>query len=222
MVGPPMGSSPLARGLPENISAPAPGMRIIPARAGFTYLYVIEIQNIKDHPRSRGVYCGRRRPTIGRQGSSPLARGLRGVEVDHNCGSRIIPARAGFTTRSRRRSPGDADHPRSRGVYPEFVANIDVEAGSSPLARGLQITPGPIGPGVRIIPARAGFTERPLPYGVPVRDHPRSRGVYGADACGACVDCGSSPLARGLLILSLSPVDTERIIPARAGFTRRQ
>ena len=51
----------------------------------------------EDHPRSRGVYNPYDAVDPTRQGSSPLARGLRGVggftvDVD-----RIIPARAGFT-----------------------------------------------------------------------------------------------------------------------------
>ena len=73
----------------------------------------------------------------------------------------------------------------------------------------------------RIIPARAGFTWRG--WGVPPMgtDHPRSRGVYYKDTVECIYMIGSSPLARGLLSPSpiLSP--TQRIIPARAGFTMR-
>ena len=52
-----------------------------------------------------------------------------------------------------------------------------------------------------------------------IEDHPRSRGVYldlgVRGVCGA----GSSPLARGLLKDTASMMWTDRIIPARAGFT---
>ena len=50
----------------------------------------------------------------------------------------------------------------------------------------------------RIIPARAGFTAFPLVSRGFSRDHPRSRGVYGAVLGLAGDRLGSSPLARGL------------------------
>ena len=53
-----------------------------------------------------------------------------------------------------------ADHPRSRGVYNNNEYNSMVQAGSSPLARGLLATPEPIALTPRIIPARAGFTRK--------------------------------------------------------------
>ena len=73
----PMGSSPLARGLPSGGVDPVQPGRIIPARAGFTLSPMMRIICGKDHPRSRGVYKrddGRGTPP---RGSSPLARGLR-------------------------------------------------------------------------------------------------------------------------------------------------
>ena len=53
------GSSPLARGLPAKLKPNHIPCRIIPARAGFTILRFQGGKNIRDHPRSRGVYtCG--------------------------------------------------------------------------------------------------------------------------------------------------------------------
>ena len=93
--------------------------------------------------------------------------------------------------------------------------------GSSPLARGLlqprwrrRYRPG-------IIPARAGFTQpRPLPVR-PGPDHPRSRGVYAPNRRTDRDHGGSSPLARGLRGQHPRPAGGQRIIPARAGFTRQ-
>ena len=95
------GSSPLARGLQglggqQNLPA-----RIIPARAGFTFLRSRRGRYRWDHPRSRGVYAVTRRCASSGPGSSPLARGLRGVAAPWGTGGRIIPARAGFTIRAR-------------------------------------------------------------------------------------------------------------------------
>ena len=157
------GSSPLARGLPHPSRSPAPGMWIIPARAGFTGPVVGRSPPPGDHPRSRGVY----RSTSGRRvsglGSSPLARGLPGAFGDGVGHGGIIPARAGFT---RRASPSPAarwDHPRSRGVYDVPFRYLFVTWGSSPLARGLQAMVMVAGRPWGIIPARAGFTHPPPP-----------------------------------------------------------
>ena len=152
------GSSPLARGLPTTAPRPSPSTRIIPARAGFTGYPAWVRSRAPDHPRSRGVY---RIGVVLRRwlrGSSPLARGLLEVVVTAPDLARIIPARAGFTATGSANSRTPGDHPRSRGVY-EFPSILTAwNAGSSPLARGLQH-------GLRlarvllgIIPARAGFT----------------------------------------------------------------
>ena len=71
----------------------------------------------------------------------------------------------------------------------------------------------------RIIPARAGFTERPDEVDRGDEDHPRSRGVYVQDRGDISGVRGSSPLARGLQYSSREDAGNVRIIPARAGFT---
>ena len=152
------GSSPLARGLQGELLLGTTLLGIIPARAGFTPPWPSTRPTPTDHPRSRGVYQeSTRSPRVG-VGSSPLARGLLGEVRLHRGAARIIPARAGFTARARRRDPHTRDHPRSRGVYCRGCSAPEADWGSSPLARGLlggetvQEVQG------RIIPARAGFT----------------------------------------------------------------
>ena len=201
--GPPpsRGSSPLARGLRWGPGAVRQWGRIIPARAGFTTALVCGDRGPQDHPRSRGVYAAWRIPPAKQPGSSPLARGLpqRGVRSPSFPG--IIPARAGFTAFSVPVMMRRRDHPRSRGVYENCTLEGVLDAGSSPLARGLLPPVVNDGGAARIIPARAGFTG---PAPVEVRrepDHPRSRGVYAAPRLWE--GAGS------------------RIIPARAGFTDR-
>ena len=131
------GSSPLARGLP---SAPWSGrssggiiparagftaegssetrlIRIIPARAGFTANCGGMPAVVSDHPRSRGVYYWCIWAVQVPSGSSPLARGLRDVDLVADLSTGIIPARAGFTTTATSPPPRRPDHPRSRGVY---------------------------------------------------------------------------------------------------------
>ena len=91
------GSSPLARGLPVRAVKSGAAARIIPARAGFTKPRRSHCRTRSDHPRSRGVYFLEMRRSLAAEGSSPLARGLRGAGPPCRPPPRIIPARAGFT-----------------------------------------------------------------------------------------------------------------------------
>ena len=152
------GSSPLARGLPDAVMARVADERIIPARAGFTTCVSTGTRSVGDHPRSRGVYWRSPLPPPTAAGSSPLARGLPKAALGCREHLRIIPARAGFTRRPRRRRQEGPDHPRSRGVYPSMVKAPMTRPGSSPLARGLPGRGEERPPVHRIIPARAGFT----------------------------------------------------------------
>ena len=213
------GSSPLARGLRSDSMAEYKSLGIIPARAGFTATWQRRFFRRTDHPRSRGVYPPVEVDFTPIHGSSPLARGLRRRVPRHVIDTRIIPARAGFTTRCCSCWTPGKDHPRSRGVYIRARSPRVRECGSSPLARGLPDGYAVISGKARIIPARAGFTTI---IGVPVnvvRDHPRSRGVYWIGLCGTISTIGSSPLARGLLQWTRRKCPRRRIIPARAGFT---
>ena len=152
------GSSPLARGLHQVRHRHGRALRIIPARAGFTWATITSGTTII--------------------GSSPLARGLRhGVREEVRVHG-IIPARAGFTARQSPAAYYAMDHPRSRGVYARAENKGHIDHGSSPLARGLRRDDLVVVQEIRIIPARAGFTE-PTTFSVSsVEDHPRSRGVY--------------------------------------------
>ena len=152
------GSSPLARGLqavqPDFHDPPG----IIPARAGFTGRPDEHPHREGDHPRSRGVYIAVLILGNTVSGSSPLARGLRRLLGRRPHLGRIIPARAGFTRALCPVLLRAADHPRSRGVYWMEPLTGWLVWGSSPLARGLHLTASQGRVGVRIIPARAGFT----------------------------------------------------------------
>ena len=173
------GSSPLARGLHTQYGYPPVTLGIIPARAGFTIGPSPLSPRSSDHPRSRGVYSGRRSGT-GRSGwiiparagftgfvlgissewrDHPRSRGVYASGRAPRPGRRrIIPARAGFTRRCGSPATSRRDHPRSRGVYACVSTTDPPPAGSSPLARGLR-------PCDRCPPLKAW-------------DHPRSRGVY--------------------------------------------
>ena len=196
------GSSPYARGLLTDGEGGTVVGRIIPAC-----------------PRMRGVYIRNPIASFTYMGSSPLARGLLNRTLDIGQVMGIIPARAGFTRRLRRRSRPHPDHPRSRGVYPPRRPLRRSPPGSSPLARGLPSETENDNVAERIIPARAGFTRTVREPGQGPADHPRSRGVYCHGGRHTPRARGSSPLARGLHRGRVVGNFTIRIIPARAGFT---
>ena len=156
------GSSPLARGLLSQCCVCVCLGGIIPARAGFTEDPHQEGPELRDHPRSRGVYRTFASRSANVPGSSPLARGLPLHEADDPEHGRIIPARAGFTGLVLEHRAAVRDHPRSRGVYSTSNMNPRNSTGSSPLARGLLKT--------------HDAQHRKSP------DHPRSRGVYAGRA----------------------------------------
>ena len=198
------GSSPLARGLRDGVVGIVLSIGIIPARAGFTIVGQVWQPRAADHPRSRGVYAPGTRNAPAAGGSSPLARGLRQPGDETQPEEGIIPARAGFTCWCCSRCRGCRDHPRSRGVYIIASRWRPLMSGSSPLARGLHGRSRREGGLDRIIPARAGFTLAAWGTGRGVRDHPRSRGVYSLTPRPASAQPGSSPLARGLLLVGLT------------------
>ena len=72
-----------------------------------------------------------------------------------------------------------------------------------------------------IIPARAGSTSCRVPDRGGWWDHPRSRGEHDTWSASSWKFSGSSPLARGALGLARLALVLARIIPARAGSTRR-
>ena len=111
------GSSPHARGLHQRPAGARQCERIIPARAGFTASGTGSSATRGDHPRTRGVYVASATAPATLPGSSPHARGLQDRHRLRGRTGRIIPARAGFTTKHPEGHPSDQDHPRTRGVY---------------------------------------------------------------------------------------------------------
>ena len=173
-----VGSSPHARGLLSTAMITPTIMRIIPACAGFTRRLSDVRHDNSDHPRMRGVYVGYAIAPLGNRGSSPHARGLPPPVSVFDGAVGIIPACAGFTHRTGRRTGRGSDHPRMRGVY--WLGDTSSE--NPPW----------------IIPACAGFTP-PQPCAPSYRqDHPRMRGVYSVPLSEFAPDIGSSPHARGL------------------------
>ena len=92
-----IGSSPRVRGKPSGDVWPVLPRRIIPARAGQTFLLFFFLLWFSDHPRACGANAYKSRVFEHKLGSSPRVRGKhRGIPMSTHF-VRIIPARAGQT-----------------------------------------------------------------------------------------------------------------------------
>ena len=152
--------------------------RLIPARAGNTFLISFLLVWDSAHPRSRGEHPNHQRDKQLSLGSSPLARGTRNSSARHRHRDRLIPARAGNTHSWRAQRLCLAAHPRSRGEHGGFEAVASCVIGSSPLARGTPKDAIDAISSARLIPARAGNTTQCWNTTNAKSAHPRSRGEH--------------------------------------------
>ena len=153
------------------------------------------------HPRSRGEHFFLLCAVRCAAGSSPLARGTHVVRRGNGEAARLIPARAGNTPIDIAPACAAAAHPRSRGEHPRSTSQMWDSLGSSPLARGTQVLYSFQWLPFRLIPARAGNTNgvKHIVKGIPA--HPRSRGEHVNLIISDGHAFGSSPLARGTLVV---------------------
>ena len=131
------------------------------------------------------------------QGSSPHARGPLQPQQPAPGHYRIIPACAGSTNAVRVSPKRAQDHPRMCGVHSLYSSARSKRQGSSPHARGPQIS-CIFSPFLyRIIPACAGSTAFCKRSCMVIEDHPRMRGVHSPARWQPLKATGSSPHARG-------------------------
>ena len=196
--------------------------RIIPARAGQTALGAGHGDHATDHPRACGANQHMTREEAEDAGSSPRVRGKHAGTDPHRVHGRIIPARAGQTARRPRSGRACTDHPRACGANASVWSGLYLAIGSSPRVRGKRLLYGAYVGAHRIIPARAGQT-RPDTCPLPGRsDHPRACGANARKNGMSLRKTGSSPRVRGKHHPERAMARQDRIIPARAGQTRRR
>jgi hypothetical protein len=130
------GSSPRARGKPENSRAGLAGSGTIPAGAGETLARALLTSTRRDHPRGRGgnaLVSGVRSP---RSGPSPRARGKQSLKRLRRAQHGTIPAGAGETRAAPWIETSRRDHPRGRGGNDSREQPRVLRRGPSPRARG--------------------------------------------------------------------------------------
>ena len=214
------GSSPRVRGKRPDPLAHAVDEGLIPARAGKTTAWARGSSAASAHPRACGENPLSSSSFARGSGSSPRVRGKRRPLPHRRRRGRLIPARAGKTSRPRRPPPSRPAHPRACGENSQHEAFMYPRLGSSPRVRGkhrvagLRHVPG------RLIPARAGKTPHIISTRPPPRAHPRACGENNRGSRAPCIVPGSSPRVRGKLEPGPVREGSSGLIPARAGKTR--
>ena len=150
------GSSPHARGTPDEFDHDADLNRFIPACAGNAPRMPRRPTRSPVHPRMRGERWWAATKMQPKTGSSPHARGTHLPLMQHDFRCRFIPACAGNALTGHLSRAVRPVHPRMRGERRMSGCSLQGSSGSSPHARG---TPcdhdGSIAAG-RFIPACAG------------------------------------------------------------------
>ena len=213
------GSSPRGRGKPDVIATTSVDVRLIPARAGKTRPGKSSGAWPPAHPRAGGENNAQSVAAATGKDSSPRGRGKRDRRHCRPGRNRLIPARAGKTTRRARSGTHQQAHPRAGGENCEEVQGAVGQRGSSPRGRGKPCIRHRRAGRQRLIPARAGKTKGRLPYAAVRQAHPRAGGENASIDAKAAELGGSSPRGRGKPASSSSPVGTLGLIPARAGKT---
>ena len=152
-----------------------------------------------------------------RDGSSPHARGTLGSVTLRRHLHRFIPACAGNALRRFAVSRRPAVHPRMRGERGHCAEAACLDGGSSPHARGTQVSGRPDRMAMRFIPACAGNATNAAQLRLQRAVHPRMRGERLPPLPAAPGRTGSSPHARGTPTESSCSHPSSRFIPACAG-----
>ena len=180
---------------------------LIPARAGKTRLKRGSLKRPGAHPRTGGENAVMHGYSIYTRGSSPHGRGKLVTDPRLELGDGLIPARAGKTWRRRAwRRPAPA-HPRTGGENRVREPRFDLDTGSSPHGRGKRLELDLRAILERLIPARAGKTNRGRQGSLLAGAHPRTGGENAAASCAFCNSDGSSPHGRGKHFLTCAFIE---------------
>ena len=154
------GSSPRGRGKRKLRPNQGLGERLIPARAGKTFLTSRVCQVVPAHPRAGGENVGFFAAFFGEGGSSPRGRGKRRGKFSCRQMLRLIPARAGKTLQVHFIPYQSWAHPRAGGENSMSRRSYSAAYGSSPRGRGKRPHIDHFAGVCGLIPARAGKTNR--------------------------------------------------------------
>ncbi len=236
-----LGPSPRVQGAYGVAADRVGGRGTIPAGAGSTRPRSSPKDIRWDHPRGCGKHLQALTPLSGRRGPSPRVRGAPVHRRGDGAGGGTIPAGAGNTDGSSRRtamrrdhpagagsttsrrssSPRARDHPRGCGEHHENARPAGGGQGPSPRVRGARSRCRGGRSRGGTIPAGAGSTGGRSPGPRSSRDHSRGCGEHFLDTINEYGTQGPSLRVRGARHRQGAPVAAEGTIPAGAGSTPR-
>ena len=150
-------------------------------------------------------------------GSSPHARGTQRLDLRVKWYCWFIPACAGNAYTAMIIRHNGTVHPRMRGERRVVVKPHFQPPGSSPHARGTPASSPSSSRTYRFIPACAGNAATISAHSSGEAVHPRMRGERGYQVVTQFAGRGSSPHARGTLVMDQGACGCGRFIPACAG-----
>ena len=171
------------------------------------------------HPRAGGENSQGGPAQASARGSSPRGRGKPCSPGGIGSWVGLIPARAGKTTRGRRRRWPCPAHPRAGGENFGVPCRFRAIADSSPRGRGKRGWRRKGQHVRRLIPARAGKTSATDDATSADSAHPRAGGENMIDLAKPQLTAGSSPRGRGKRPHVLRRQHHRGLIPAWAGKT---
>ncbi len=130
---------------------------------------------------------------------------------------RITPAHAGNSEEHCPCSRGVWDHPRACGEQGRGEAYKFSNGGSPPRMRGTGVLLALGSSFLRITPAHAGNSQKPLRHRLPRQDHPRACGEQIPSGHDGITTLGSPPRMRGTGGTFYGEPKKGRITPAHAG-----
>ena len=152
-------------------------------------------------------------------GSSPWARGTLPKRRQYTRIARFIPVGTGNTSSRLLPVAIIAVHPRGHGEHCLNSASAVKDIGSSPWARGTLLFLICKIQFYRFIPVGTGNTPRTLSFSLIPTVHPRGHGEHCSVPYFTVEATGSSPWARGTLLLDLRYLARLRFIPVGTGNT---
>ena len=155
------------------------------------------------HPRGHGEHWCRSCLFASRYGSSPWARGTPGGGGWSHGRSRFIPVGTGNTIADVRADYETSVHPRGHGEHMRGREWHGHLIGSSPWARGTHQQSQGGAQNTRFIPVGTGNTILSLRFYSLLAVHPRGHGEHSGYTRQSYQHPGSSPWARGTLLLDI-------------------
>ena len=213
------GTSPRARGKPQQRTVIERKLGNIPACAGKTKSCWGWRAPQREHPRVRGENKRLSRGRAPDAGTSPRARGKLPRHPRRTRTPGNIPACAGKTLIAPMEGGKIWEHPRVRGENTSGNKFFARALGTSPRARGKPSRGARFTYIRRNIPACAGKTGTCDWPGREKEEHPRVRGENTSRMLENLIRWGTSPRARGKLRGQSAQRDCARNIPACAGKT---